>query len=326
MASLDETAFTRRLEEILVAQLPFCRSLLAADRLSGGASQETYRLEIDCADGRRALALRRAPGGGFDESSEADRPGLAGEAQLMRSARAAGVPAPEVYYVLAEEDGLGAGFIMEWIDGEALGARIVRGPEYAAIRPRLACEIGRILARIHSIDIPASGLENYLTRIPAGQFIRQTWNRYIALNTPQPMIDYTARWLSEHLVETEDLVLVHNDFRTGNFMITPERVVAVLDWEGAHIGDPLRDLGWICTNSWRYGGELPVGGFGSYEDLLRGYEEVSGRKVDVEQVRFWQVFGSFWWAVTCLDMVALFRDGPDGSVERASIGGGLRRH
>ena len=72
---------------------------------------------------------------------------------------------------------------------------------------------------------------------------------------------------------------MHNDFRNGNFMVGASGVVAVLDWEVAHIGDPMRDLGWICTNSWRFGrSDLPVGGFGEYADLFRGYESVSGQR------------------------------------------------
>ncbi len=104
-------------------------------------------------------------------------------------------------------------------------------------------------------------------------------------------------------------------------MVSPAGVVAVLDWELAHIGDPMRDLGWICTRSWRFGrSELPVGGFGEYDDLFRGYEAVSGRKVDPEHVRFWEVFGSFWWSVGCLEMAEHYRTGPDSTVERPAIG------
>ncbi|MCZ6644253.1 MAG: phosphotransferase [Gammaproteobacteria bacterium] len=322
MLDMKEADFKEKLEQILINHIPDCKSLESVVRLSGGASQETYRIEIRCPDDKRILAMRRAPEGAYNEA-RTDRPGLAGEAQLMRSARAAGVPAPAVYYVLTRADELGDGFIMEWIDGEGLGARIVRRPEYEHLRPILAYEIGKILARIHDIDIQASGLQDYLTHIPPAEFITQTWDRYIAMETPQPMIDYTGRWLRENLADlanTEDLVLVHNDFRNGNFMVTPERVVAVLDWEAAHIGDPMRDLGWICTNSWRYGGDAPVGGFGSYEDLFRGYEEVAGKRVDPDQVKYWQVFGSFWWAVVCLGMVTQYRGGPDRSIERASIG------
>lgn len=83
----------------------------------------------------------------------------------------------------------------------------------------------------------------------------------------------------------------------------------------------MRDLGWICTNSWRFGvTELPVGGFGEYEDLFAGYESVTGQKVDAEHVKFWEVFGSFWWAVGCLGMAEHYRSGPDQTVERPAIG------
>ena len=93
------------------------------------------------------------------------------------------------------------------------------------------------------------------------------------------------------------------------------------DWELAHLGDPIRDLGWICTNSWRFGRrDLPVGGFGKREDLLEGYESISGIAVDPEHVRFWEVFGSFWWSIGCLGMANHFRTGPDRSIERAAIG------
>ena len=316
---MAETGFRDKLERILVDHVPECTALVSADRLSGGASQETYRVEVACGGELRTLAMRRAVGGTYNEP-DLERPGLAGEAELMRQARAAGVPAPEVFHVLTRADDLGDGFIMEWIDGEALGARIVRRPEYASLREDLAYEIGKIIARIHAMDISDPQLKDVLTETPPAEFIRRTWDRYIALETPQPLIDYVGRWLTEHLVTAHDLVLVHNDFRTGNFMVTQDEIVAVIDWEGAHIGDPMRDLGWICVNSWRYGGDQPVGGFGAYEDLLRGYREVSGQTIGIEEVEYWQVFGSFWWAVTCLGMVDQFRAGPDASIERASIG------
>ena len=83
----------------------------------------------------------------------------------------------------------------------------------------------------------------------------------------------------------------------------------------------MRDLGWILTHSWRYRrDELPVGGFGEVPDLFAGYESVSGKAVDPEAVRFWQVFGSFWWAVGCLGMAEHYRNGPDKTVERPAIG------
>jgi aminoglycoside phosphotransferase (APT) family kinase protein len=314
----DPTAFEAALGRVLTARIPDVLALRTAERLSGGASQETYRLTVETPNGQRHLALRRAVGGVVDEASTA--PGLAVEARLMQEARAVGVPEPEVLHVLRPEDGLGAGFVMEWLDGETLGARIVRSSELADVRPRLAYQCGEILARIHAIDLDATGLRAHLQTMTSEEFVRQMWDRYREFGTPQPMIDYAARWLLDHLPDDVDPRLVHNDFRNGNLMVGPRGVIAVLDWEVAHIGDPMRDLGWLCTNSWRFGGDLPVGGFGRREDLFAGYEAVSGAPVDPERVRFWEVFGSYWWAIGCLTMAERYRTGPDRTVERPGIG------
>lgn len=319
---MDTAEFERLLGAVVSREIDGCTGLESAERLSGGASQETYRLTLATAGGSRVVCMRRAPGGGIDHGDDVRiAPGLATEAQLMACARDVGVPEPEVYYVLAETDGLGEGFIMEWLDGETLGARIVKIPELDDVRPSLAYACGEIMARIHSVDLDATGLRDKLEHAPPEYFVNQTWERYKLLETPQPMIDYAGRWLMENLPTDYDSTLVHNDFRNGNFMVTPKGINAVLDWEIAHIGDPMRDLGWICTNSWRFGRtELPVGGFGHYEDLFAGYESVSGRKVDPAHVKFWEVFGSFWWAVGCLGMAEHYRNGPDKTVERPAIG------
>ena len=318
----ERGAFEDKLDAVLKRALDGCRGLVSAERLSGGASQETYRLTIATDDGERLACMRRAPGGGMEiPDDERINPGLDVEAELMRAARAAGVPEPEVYHVLEPGDGLGEGFVMEWLEGEALGARIARSPDFEALRRNLAFECGQQLARIHGIDLDATGLRDKLQVATPEHFVRQTWERYQLLETPAPMIDFAGRWLMDHLPETPRQTLVHNDFRNGNFMVDQNGIVAVLDWEIAHIGDPMRDLGWICTNSWRFGvTEKPVGGFGEYEDLFRGYEAVSGEPVNPDHVKFWEVFGSFWWAVGCLGMAEHYRTGPDQTVERPAIG------
>jgi len=312
--------FEEKLAAALARSLSGFNSLVKAERLSGGASQETYRVEIETQGGQRTLAMRRAPGGEKVEPTPG-HPGLDVEALLMQSAKAAGVPEPEVFHVLDDEDQLGDGFIMEWLDGVTLGARVVRSPELDQVRPKLAHKCGEVLARIHAIDLQASGLGEKLSVLSPGEYVEQTWERYRLFDTPQPMIDYAGRWLNEHLPDGYSPTLVHNDFRNGNIMFSPDGVVAVLDWEVAHVGDPMRDLGWICTNSWRFGRtDLPVGGFGTYEDLFAGYESVTGAPVDRERVKFWEVFGSFWWAIGCLGMAEHYRTGPDQTVERPAIG------
>jgi len=223
--------------------------------------------------------------------------------------------------VLDREDDLGDGFVMEWLDGITLGAKVVRDPELDEIRPTLARKSGEVLAKIHAIDLEETGLTAYLDAITPAEYVEQTWARYRDFETAQPMIDYTGRWLVDNLPGDYSPSLVHNDFRNGNIMFDQQGIVAVLDWEVAHIGDPMRDLGWICTNSWRFGrSDLPVGGFGDYEDLFAGYESVSGKEVDRDRVRWWEVFGSFWWAIGCLGMAEHYRTGPDKTVERPAIG------
>ena len=324
LVSSEEGASKLSFEQLLGQLLPKVIdgfvSLDGVERLSAGASQETYCIEVTLKGGPEKLAMRRASGGEEGEIT-AQHPGLAVEALLMQTAAKYAVPEPEIHHVLRPEDGLGSGFIMQWLEGLTLGARIVKAPELDQIRPKLAFLCGEILARIHGIDLKASGLDQHLQLLTPREYVEQTWQRSQAFNTPQPMIDYTARWLLANLPENFTPSLVHNDFRNGNVMVDETGVVAVLDWEVAHIGDPMRDLGWMLTHSWRFGrAELPVGGFGQTEDLFAGYESVSGKKVDPEAVKFWQVFGSFWWAVGCLGMAEHYRTGPDQSVERPAIG------
>src|SRR5438552_7631351 len=183
MASIEDA-----LAVVLTRRIDGCRGLVSCERLSGGASQETYRVVINTDRGERKLAMRRAPGPAAPK--QGTYPGLATEAMLIRAARAVGVPEPEVFWVLTPEDGLGDGFIMEWLEGEALGARIVRDPSLDAVRPKLAAQCGEILGRIHAIDLDATGLGPRLSHLSPEQYVRQTWQRYQALDTPQPMIDF----------------------------------------------------------------------------------------------------------------------------------------
>lgn len=313
--------FDTQLATVLAREFDGFEKLVSCARLSGGANQETYRIIMHTRGGERQICLRRAAGGSQEDHAPG-QPGLKVEAALFKAAAAAGVPEPEIYYVLQPEDGIGQGFLMQWLDGETLGARIARGDAFAGIRPRLARQCGKLLARIHAIDVDATGLRGALEVRDPRQIIEMSWMRYQEFGTPQPMIDYAARWLLANLPASGEPTLTHGDFRNGNIMVTPEDgVVGVLDWEGAHIGDPMRDLGWLCTNSWRFGvSENEVGGFGKLEDLLAGYAEERGEPVPAEHVKFWIAYGSFNWAIGCLSMAEHYRTGPDATVERPAIG------
>jgi len=290
------------------------RTIAGLRRLSGGATQEVWKFELMTGAGAEPLILRRAPGG-LRVSETAV--GLEVEARLLEAAGAAGVPVPAVRHVLAPEDGLGHGFIMAFVPGETLGGRIVKSPDLAPARPMLARQCGEILARVHTID-PAA-FPNLKRSNPA-DLVEQWEAAYRASDWPRPVFELVFRWLHANCPAAPGRPkLVHGDFRNGNLMIGPDGVRAVLDWELAHVGDPMEDLGWICVNSWRFGAvDKPVGGFGQREDLWAGYEAAGGEPVNRAAAKWWEVFGTMRWGVMCAGMTAAFR-GADPSVERAVI-------
>lgn len=313
-----EPSFEKNLADLIAGRFEGSK-LTSVNQLTAGASQQTFRLTVEGSSGEpTSYAMRRAQPG-LESSSYGQLPPSL-EVELLKLAAASNVPVPEIHYVLSAEDGVGDGYIMEWLEGETMGQRIIKLPELAAARESLAFECGQALARIHALPVSIS-LSEKLHNVSPEALVRETWEAYIALDTPQPMIDYTAQWLLSHLPQDSRTTLVHGDFRNGNLMVTPGGIKAVLDWELCHIGDPMRDLGWLCVNSWRFGNRsLPVGGFGRIEDLVAGYESVSDHRVDLDALRFWEVFGSFWWSITTLGMAKTWRTGETPSVERPVIG------
>ncbi len=292
--------------------------LANATRLSGGASQETWAVDAGSGADVEPLILRRRPGGASAGSGMAIDLGT--EARLLGLAARAGVPVPAVRYVLAPEDRLGSGYLMQRLAGETIPRRILRDDAFAQTRPRLARQCGEILARIHAV--PSASLPA-LSAAPAVVQWRQYRELYDGFDWPHPVFELAFRWIEERLPDALSAreTLVHGDFRHGNLMIGPDGVRGVLDWELAHRGDPLEDLGWLCVNSWRFGNiDLPVGGFGVREDLFAGYEAAGGQRVDPQRVRFWEVVGSLKWGIMCMVMLSVFERGIDRSVERAAIG------
>jgi len=287
------------------------------DRLSGGASQETWAFDVLAPQGRSRWVMRRNPAGAGERSELGC--GLATEARLMELALAAGVPVPRVACVLAPDDGLGIGFVMTRVDGETIPRRILRDDAFASARPLLARQCGELAARIHGID--PSRLPP-LRQAPARAELAAYLERHRSQRVARPVFELAFRWLEDHLpARAVEPRLVHGDFRHGNLMIGEEGVRAVLDWELAHLGDPMEDLGWICVNSWRFGNvDLPVGGFGTREELFAGYEAGGGGRVDPQAVRFWEVLGTLKWGVMCDGMAASFLSGRERNVERAAIG------
>ena len=306
----------QKLGRCVAAWCPGATGVVGVARLSGGASQETWSFDIVHPNGNIGAILRRAPVGYGAAPTRAA--GLNAEATLMQLAHDAGLPSPQVLHVLQPQDELGTGFIMARVEGETIARKILRDDQFAQARPKLARQLGKVLAGIHGlalVQLPE------IRRMTATKEIDELERDYRSFDWPRPVFELALRWLRDHDPgPPRQVTLVHGDFRHGNLIIGPDGVRAVLDWELAHTGDPMEDLGWICVNSWRFGEiDKPVGGFGSREELFAGYE-AAGHRVDPARVMFWEVMGTLRWGVMCCGMMQRFRSGPDHSMERAMIG------
>jgi aminoglycoside phosphotransferase (APT) family kinase protein len=282
-------------------------------RLSGGASRETYAFELVRGDGgREAMILQRQRAGSESMRSGG---GMATEAALLRAAWSAGVPVAELVVAGGADSPVGAPFLVtRRVDGETIARKILRDDEYATARTKLAAQLGEALAALHRIPVGAApDLEQH-------DQVEQYRSVLDALGEPHPAIELGLRWLDQNRPPSERTTVVHGDFRLGNLIVGPDGLRAVLDWEIAHLGDPLEDLGWLCVRAWRFGAPKPVGGFGEYEQLFAAYEAASGTTIDPDVVRWWEILGTLKWGVMCIMQAATHLNGWSRSVELAAIG------
>lgn len=295
-------------------------------RLSGGASRETWAFEAVDATGERCpLVLRREAPGGALIGAAVD------EFALIDAVAAAGVPVAPLRFRLEADDGLGHGFVTDFVEGETLGRPIVHDDRFAGARAAMAGELGRILAALHAVPVdrtplgattdPSSSSGPSRSSDSSATAQLDLFERLLdAYDVARPVLELALRWLRSNAAEPGPPVVVHGDFRVGNLIVGPEGIRAVLDWELAHLGEPAEDIGWLCTRSWRFGGPGRVGGVGELADLLAAYEAAGGAAVDVGQVRYWEVFGNLRWAVIAVAQTFTHLTGTRRSVELAAIG------
>lgn len=298
---------TDRLVAALRAAAPDAADrVTGANRLPAGASRETWLLDRD---GATPLVLR------LNTPGAADHDALLREADCMAAAGAAGVPSPRVLASGVGPGALAEGYVlMAHVTGESVPQRILRDEAYADLRDRFAAECGAVLARLHRAD-PAA-----VRGLPARDQL-DVWSGELAKDPdPHPILDHVAAWLRRHRPAPVAPRLVHGDFRLGNLLLTPAGVTAVLDWELAHLGDPVEDLAWLTVRAWRFGRQPEVAGCGSVDDLVSAYEAGGGEPVDRDRLRWWQVMGCYRWGVICRHQVGRHLSGAERSVELAAVG------
>jgi hypothetical protein len=140
------------------------------------------------------------------------------------------------------------------------------------------------------------------------------------LGEPHPALELALLRLDSSRRPSSRRTVVHGDFRLGNWMVDASGLVGVLDWELAHVGDPVEDLGWMCVRSWRFGGPHPVAGVGTRQELLDAYAAAGGESVDAAALNWWELCGTTRWGVICVQQAATHLSGAVRSVELAAIG------
>jgi aminoglycoside phosphotransferase (APT) family kinase protein len=245
------------------------------------------------------------------------------EARLLTALADTPVRAPRVLATCPDESVIGAPFyVMERIHGHVITSEMPALLDTPRERARVASELIDGLVELHAVDWLAVGLEGFGR--PTGYLERQL-RRFVGLwevnrTREVPEVERVGAWLAANMPESGPATIVHGDYRLGNVMFAdeaPARLAAILDWEMATIGDPLADLGYMCT-LWVEAGDESRGkfeltgvtrleGFPTRSEIVTAYEERSGRSM--RDIR-WYMTLALWKSIVFME----------GNYKRAIVG------
>ena len=291
-------------------------AIVALARMSGGAVQENWALDVEVDGEPRRWVMRADAAAAVRESST-----RAQEFAVLKAMCAARARAPEPLFLCTDLAVTGRPFlIMELLPGVAAGHRVTRDPKIVPDPPQLARELAENLARIHRVGPGHPGLE-FLQTMLARDSIAHYRSYLDTLPRAYPVLEWGLRWCEINVPQQEDTTFIHRDYRTGNYLVHEGRLAGVLDWEFPAFGNPLEDIGWICARCWRFARpDLPVGGIAQLGDFIPQYERASGRAVAPQDLQYWQVMAHLRWAVIALQQVARHMSGGERSLELALTG------
>lgn len=268
-------------------------SVAALSRIHGGASRETFRVRVQMErSGEKGLIFRRDPVSTLIETEREI------EFAAYRSFQDSHVPVPRALFLERGTDWLERPFfVMEEVEGCSAGSILAADP-YGQHRRRIGEQFHTILGRISALDARSSELARH-SPIPAPDAAWRVeldkWSKVIDEDElePQPIARAVMRYLRANPPPpAQKLSIVHGDYRTGNFLFDSSGTIrAILDWEMAHIGDPLDDLAWALDPLWSPDRENP-GGMLPREEAIAFWEKSSGLKADPRALAWWTMFAS----------------------------------
>lgn len=287
-----------RLAAYIAGRMPEASGVAVTDleRISGGASRETYRFvlswrENDAPKTRRLILRRDPPASLIDTERRV-------EFEAYRAFAGSAVPVPEMLWLEEASEALDFPFfIAEEIAGFQASPQVLLSGAHEAILPGIAERKWTILGEIARADPEAVGLTRWLEAPPLDACWKRELDHWEGLidrdqAEPLPVTRAAIRWLRANPPPpAQKLSVVHGDFRTGNFLWDDAGGVhGVLDWEMCHLGDPLEDLGWSLQPVWTFGREGKAGGLCAPDEAVAIWERASGLKADPAALRWWTLF------------------------------------
>jgi aminoglycoside phosphotransferase (APT) family kinase protein len=268
------------------------------DRIFGGASRETYRFVLRWREHgeerSRRLILRRDPPGSLIETERAVEFGA------YRAFHGTAVPVPEPLWLEEDPSWLDHPFfVMQELTGLESSPQQIAQPPYDQHAEKLAQQKWTILGQIAKADPAKLGLDTVMEPVSADRCWERElahWEKVLDEDElcPQPVIRAAIRWMRRNPPPPAQKVsVVHADFRTGNFLYDSDgKIHAILDWEMAHLGDPLEDVAWSINPVWRWAADERCGALVPREQAIPIWEAASGLRADPEALRWWEVFSS----------------------------------
>ena len=264
-------------------------------RIPGGASRETWMFKATWADdgGRQSqeFILRKDPPASLLDTDRA------AEYAFYSAFAGSSVPVPAMRWLERDASLLGGPFfIMERIGGCDSSQQAIVQPKYQAVAHTIAEEMYRILASIARFEWQRTAIVDHVQAPSANECWRielDRWEQAIDDNelSPQPIARAAIRWLRANPPPPAQCIsVVHGDYRVGNFLYTSGgQIKGILDWEMAHLGDPLEDLAWSFNESWQWAGDGRAGGIVTIEEACRLWTAHSGLKVDPAALHWWRL-------------------------------------
>jgi aminoglycoside phosphotransferase (APT) family kinase protein len=312
-----------RIREHVARQTGAKVEILGMELLSGGACQENYKLDLDLDGKKTTLVLRSDAGTALPGSIDRAR-----ELAVIELAAKAGVKTPNARWLgkgLVREGAYA--YFLDWLTGDAIGRKVTTAKELAAAREKLPQQLGTELAKIHRVrptkdpDVNGSGRACEASFDPVQEALVHMRKSIESIHAPRPALELIHRWLGENAPPKPEVVLVHGDFRTGNFMVGPEGLVGVLDWEFARWGSRYEDLTWISMRDWRFNQlDLPIGGIGKREAFYEAYEKESGITLDPKLLYYFEIAGNLNWAIGSVYQSERYIYGGESEFELVAIG------